>query len=58
MSSYVTGCKACFQKNKDECDIMVPGEQLWYPSPSAAGDDLRWPGGLRAHAAGKMQLLP
>lgn len=45
-----------FQRNKDECDIMVPGEQLWYPSPSAAGDDLRWPGGLRAHAAGKIFL--
>ena len=35
-----------------ECDIMVPGQQLWHTPPVATGDDLRWQGRLRANAAG------
>lgn len=37
---------------RDECDFLVPGK--WRrdtPSP-AQGDDFRWEGRLRAHAAG------
>ncbi|MGH0174706.1 UNVERIFIED_CONTAM: hypothetical protein FKN15_068543 [Acipenser sinensis] len=31
---------------QDECDVMVPGQQLWHPAPPPPGDDLRGPGGL------------
>lgn len=29
---------------QNECDLMVPGEQLGDTAPVAAGDDLRGPG--------------
>lgn len=37
---------------QDECDIMVPGQQLRHKTPVATGDDLCGTGGVRAHAAG------
>ena len=55
-------CGVCFPQEccwsseklcEDECDIMVPGEQLKHAAPVATGDDLRGPGRLRAHAAGE-----
>lgn len=42
---------------QDECDVMVPGQQLWHPAPPPPGDDLRGPGGLWTHAAGESALL-
>lgn len=38
---------------QNECDLMVPGEQLRDTAPVATGDDLRGPGWLWAHAAGE-----
>lgn len=55
---YVTGCKGVSLRNKDERDIVVPGQQLWYSSPSATGNDLCWPGRLRANAAGRILICP
>ena len=45
------------QACEDECDIMVPGEQLGDPTPSPQRDDLCGPRGLRAHAAGEIKLI-
>lgn len=52
--SLYPGCKASSgRSSEDECDIMVPGEQLGHAAPVAAGDDLCGPRRLRTHVAGE-----
>lgn len=41
---------------RDECDLLVPGEQRGNSSPTPQGNDLCWPRWLRAHATGESTL--
>jgi len=44
---HFPGCSGVSQQpREDECDVMVPGEQLGVETPSAQGDDLCGPRGL------------
>lgn len=55
---HFPGCSGVSQQAcEDECDIMVPGEQLGDSTPSPQRDDLCGPRGLRAHAAGEIKLI-
>lgn len=40
----------------NECDLLVPGEQRGDSPPTTPGNDLCWPGWLRAHATGESTL--